>query len=306
MHYHKRPNSLLLRVRRGFRSGVKIFILLLTVASAGFGLFAAAGEFCNIWWIIITIIVITLYSFIHSLIHGYTDHLPDSIVITGSESRYEVYYETKEICEYFNSKTASYFGNDYVDNGVVESWRLRNPKGFIYLSNEKGQPCAALCLFAIEQSFMEQFKKGRVAELDIESNDILDFDGGRKANSLYLPVIVVDEPHAPIGHRRALVMVWALIEYVKKVYGTRRKRVLYAVPINKASTNLLQRLGFNIVSYAQQRKDKHDMYAFEISAQNISTALDRLGDYSRVCSFKLDETLTVTKESKRRIPDGVG
>jgi hypothetical protein len=94
---------------------------------------------------------------------------------------------------------------------------------------------------------MEQFINGRMTEADIEPDDILDVASSRKSRSLYLAAIIVKEPNTQVGHRRACVMVWAVIQYLKRTFGTRRKRTIYAVPVNKSSENLLKGLGFRLL-----------------------------------------------------------
>jgi hypothetical protein len=134
---------------------------------------------------------------------------------------------------------------------------------------------------------MDQFIKGKVADKDIEPDEIMDLAESKKSPKLYLSTMIVKEPNTTLGHRRACVMVWAVIQYLKRVFGTRRKRTIYAVPFNKASENLLNGLGFRRCSFAATRKDRRDLYCFEMTAANVAAVLKRVGDYSNCCSIDL-------------------
>ena len=270
------------------RYGVKVFAALITVLVTILAIVQGVGITCDVRLMLALIGLITLIAICAIFVKCHVNHLPDCIVIDGDrDGRYVLAYETREICKRFNQETTKYFGRDCVDDLLVESWRVKIPEAFIYIENEHREPCAALCIFGLKQSFMEQFIKGRVSEGDIDKDDVLDLSGSKKSDSLYLPVIIVDQPHTPLGHRRALVMVWGAIQYLKKVYGLRRLRTLYAVPVNGASENLLKRFGFQLKSPACTRKDRHDLYALDISKDSVSQALERIGDYSTMCAVRI-------------------
>lgn len=288
MNYRRIKATMLFKARHGVRFGLRLFGALVTALATVFGIIQAGGGTCDVTLILALVGVILAASIVGAFIKGRVDHLPDSIVIENDEDvRYELHYETKEICKKFNQETANYFGRDCIDDLLVESWRTKIPEAFVYLKNQRDEPCAALCVFGLRQSFMEQFLKGRVSECDIDQDDVLDILASKKSDSLYLAVIIVDRPHTPIGHRRALVMVWATIQYLKKIYGLRRGRKIFAVPVNAASENLLKRLGFQIAAHAHGRKDKHDLYALELNKQNVASAFARIGDYSTMCAVRI-------------------
>jgi hypothetical protein len=227
MNYKRTGARLLFRVRHGLHHGGKVFVALTGASGTAFGLINACGVTCNPTYVVSSLTVAALCGLTSAFIKGHINHLPDSIIINDDHDvKYELCYETKDICKYFNQKTAKYFGRDFIDDLVVESWRTKNPSAFIYLKNQHQKPCAALCVFALRHSFMEQFIKGRVAESDIEEEEILDLAASKKSDTLYLAAIIVEQPHTPVGHRRALIMVWGAIQYLNKVYGMRKKRII--------------------------------------------------------------------------------
>ena len=289
MRYRRIKTRFLFKTSYGFRCGAKIFVGLITALATGLGIAQAAGVTVSLAFVVKSLTLIGLISLLYGLIKSRLDHLPDSILIDDDiDVRYELHYEPKNVCKHFNQETAKYFGRDCIDDLAVESWRCKIPEGFIYLKNERGDPCAALCIFGLRRSFIEQFIKGSVSECDIDQDDVLNLQHSKKSDLLYLAVLIVDQPHSPIGHRRALVTVWATIQYLRKVYGFKKRRKLLVVPINPASENLVKRLGFTILSRAGARKDRHDLYAFDLNPENVSKALQRIGDYSGMCAIKLE------------------
>lgn len=302
MNYKRVGSRFAFRLQHCLSSGAKLFGGLFLTCGTVFTLLQAGRYTYQFRYIVLALAASVVISVVYGVWKARIDHLPDVIIVCDDEDKsYELRYETKNICAHFNRESAKYFARgDYVDDVIVEGWRSKNPHAFVYLKNAKGEPCAALCVFSLRDSFIEQFIKGSVAEVDIEPTDVLDLAGSKKARSLYLAVIIVKEPNTSIGHRRACVMVWAVIQYLKRIFGTKKKRMIYAVPVNKSSENLLKGLGFSLLAHASVRKDRHDLYAFEMTATSLAAALRRIGDHSGCCSISLSEsevepTMSVSK-----------
>lgn len=277
---------LALRFRHGWRTAAALSGSLFGAAAIAVALYTSAGKTLPLGTVIAAAISILLVSLFVGVARAKIEHLPDAIAFCdpGDES-YAFLNETLEVCTQFNRETALYFGRDCVADAVVSGWWRKCERGFVYIKNAQGVPCAAACLFALSKSFMEQFKRGNVGDTQIEPEDILSFEECKKSDTLYLSTIIVREPHTQAGHRRAVVMVWAVIQYIKRIYGTKRLRHIYAVPINPASKNLVVRLGFEVVSEAKHRVDRHDLYVLEITREKIDQALNRIGDHARYCSI---------------------
>ncbi|MDX2001739.1 MAG: hypothetical protein SFW35_04880 [Chitinophagales bacterium] len=288
MKYFRKAQSIRYKVLHGLPSGVEIAASVCIVASTTFTILGFFGFTLNKNYFIFFPIGLFIVFIITIYIKGKVEHLPDEIVIEDEdEVCYTLTYETAETCKQFNQETSKYFGTDFLEDPIIETWRLRNPRGFIYIRNMADLPCAAMAIIALENSFFEQFIKGKLSEADIESDDILSFEETKKSINLYLAAIIVKDPHTLKGNRRAIAMVWGLIKYLQKHFNYRKKRKLYAVPINKSSENLLKRFGFVKVGNKESRKDSHDLYVLELTPDNLNRALTRIGDYSNVCKVSL-------------------
>jgi hypothetical protein len=288
MKYKRTRSTIFYKIKRGLGAGAKVFGSLFGACAAAFAYIEISGEHIEPKYVFIILATIGSISLIVSFIKGHISHLADTIIFDNDHDlNYELHYETKVECAFFNRETSQYFGRDFVDDRIVEDWRTKNPQGFLFLKNEHNDACAALCVFALTPSFMEQFIKGRLAEYDLEESDVLSLQDAKKSDSLYLATIIVCQPNSTVGHRRTLALIWGLNQYIKKVYGLRKKRTLYTVPINVASENLVKRLGFQLVGLAQSRKDKHNLYSLELNKTNILVVEQRIGDYSNICSLKI-------------------
>ena len=89
------------------------------------------------------------------------------------------------------------------------------------------------------------------------------------------------------GAKRARVMIWALLDYMKKIYNLRRDRTLFAIAVTKESDRLMRKLNFELVSEAKHRQDKCNMYKYQLTKASWDALLQRIGDFSRMftCRF---------------------
>lgn len=272
------------RVKSGFSAGIKTFVILFGIAGTIITAFAATGKFLSLNILFFIGLACTLISIIVVFVKGQLKHLPDQIILdTGIDKHYVATYCTAENLSEANSLTRPYYHHEYVSDSVAEMWRQKNPKGFVQITNSSGELSACFGVIALEQSFVNQFIKGRVLDNDLKSEDILNPAESKKSLMLYISGVVVRDPESPIGHRRACIMIWAIIEYLRKYYGFQKKRTFYALAVSKQSESLLKKTNFTIASSASQRRDKLNLYSLEMTRDNMAKISQRIGDYSQVC-----------------------
>lgn len=277
------PNFLS-RLKVGFPFGRKALLSSLGVAGTVIGALATTGTVLSFTVIIIIGSVCIILSLFAIIIKGHLEHLPDQIIIDECiDGKYLADYCNADTLKEANILTKPYYGREYVPDIVIEIWHQKNPKGFVHILNSKNELCACFSILGIEQTFMTQFIIGRLIDKDLLSNDVLNFTQTKNSNRLYVSAVVVRNPDSLVGHRRACVMIWAMVKYVKKYFGTREKRNIYALPVSKTSENLVIKCGFKIVSVAENRKDKLNLYNLEINKENLDKIIARIGDYSKMC-----------------------
>jgi hypothetical protein len=278
-----RPN-LIKRFNKGFKSGLNLFLILFTIATGIIGALAITGEVFTLKFFLIVGISIVVVSLLVAFLKGQLVHLPDEIIFEDNiDKEYTADYCTSKTLAQANSITKPYYGSEYVTNEKAESWRQKSPHSFIHIVNKNGKLVASFGIIAIEPSFFSHFLKGRLIDNELESDDILDDSRTKNSNDLYISGVVVRNPDNRIGNRRAVVMVWAMLMYLKKNFGLRKERDIYALAVSKSSENLLKRSGFSIISEANERKDGLNLYHLHFTRLEYNYILDRIGDYSKFC-----------------------
>ncbi len=278
-----RPN-LLMRFRKGFKYGFNTFLIIFTIATGVIGVLAITGEVFTIRFILIVGAMMIFISLFVTFIKGQLIHLPDQIIFEDNiDKEYVADFCTSRTLAQANSITKPYYGSEYVSNDKAEGWRQKSPHSFIHILNNNGKLVASFGIIAIEPSFFSQFLKGRLIDNKLEPDDILDDSRTKNSNDLYISGVVVRNPDNRIGNRRAIVMVWSMLMYLKQNFGLRKEREIYALAVSQSSENLLKRSGFSIISEASERKDSLNLYHLHFTRENYEYILDRIGDYSKFC-----------------------
>ena len=199
----------------------------------------------------------------------------------GIDGVYNVGICDEEALREANALTKPYYRSEYVSDEVAETWRRKNPRGFVSIRNRNGVLCAAFGVLALDESFGKQFVKGRVLDNELEGDDIKGYEESRKSRELYISGVVVRDPEGAQGKRRACVMFWAMVEYLRAIYGVRRRRTIYALAVSKKGEVALRRFGFRVVSRKDTRRDRLNLYSLELNASALSEVAARIGDWSQ-------------------------
>lgn len=281
------PATLCRRVVAGRTTGLTLFLILGTVVGAGMAIYAATGNTITVplaWSIVSACLAIPL---VGAFVRGKLKPLPDSMVDEmGADVPYTCAYCTREHLHEACEMTKPYYAHEYVSGEVAEQWRSANPTGFVELLNKQGELCACFGVLALTDSFRDQFIAGRVTDTQMRGDCILGADESKKSATLYISGVVVRDPSTYLGSKRAFVMVWAIVTYLKNRYGVRKKRTLIAIAANKQSEQFMQRLGFTMISPANQREDKCSMYSFNFSRESAEKLICQLGDMSPMCKWQ--------------------
>ncbi len=278
------PN-ILLRIHNGLAFGFSAFVVL-----AGL-FFAINPPQQNSFWVdkIQTIGIIALIGLFVAYFRGKQKLLPDIMIEElSAENNYSVSFCSQKELREADELTRPLFGKDFISSDQIEQWRLRNEKGFVQISNADGILCACFVILGLEHSFLDQFIAGRVTEHDIDSSVILPFDSMKKEDRIYISGVVVRDPGSYMGAKRARIMFWVMLEYIKMVFGLRKTRTFYGIGLTKESEKLLKTLGFQICCSKTNRKDNSNLYRINLDKKTWTTQLARVGDLSKMVSFEFE------------------
>ncbi|MFX1478231.1 MAG: hypothetical protein ACFFCI_08865 [Promethearchaeota archaeon] len=232
-------------------------------------------------------LLIIVLSIAIAYIRGQMKHIPIEFTEElGNENNYVCQYCTKDKLREACEMTKSLFRDEYVAFDQVEQWRMKNSKAFVEILNSNGQLCACFGILAIEKSFMDQFEKGKVKDTQMHEDNILNFTNSKKSEALYISGVVVRNHSHYIGGKRARVMTWAMLKYLRKLYGFNPVKTLFALAVTKESELLLKNLEFELVMGGKMRVDKCNLYRYQLTKGNWEILENRVGNWSGLCKLK--------------------
>lgn len=280
-----RPN-VFLRIYNGWKVGISTIGTLCTVA--GFLLALTAPQQLNSRIIIIIITATLEIGIVAAYLTGKQKLLPDTIIdeLSG-ENRYSVSFCSQQGLQEADEMTKPLFDRGFIPFDRIEQWRLKNEKGFVQINNSDGVLCACFVILGLEHSFLDQFIAGRVDEHDIDSTVVLPFDSMRREERIYISGVVVREPGSYMGRKRATIMLWSILQYIKRTFKLQKTRTFYAVGLTRESERLLQKLGFQICCDKRSRKDDSNLYRIDLDQKTWTELLTRIGDFSKMVFFDI-------------------
>lgn len=280
---------LLYRIMIGWLDAVRLFAMFIAFFGALFTIALVAAFSVPAVLIAISIAICFLVPSIRLLFLQKLEHLPSDIIFNEhGDDHYTSTYCTTQSLKEANALTRPFYRHEYVSDDVVEQWRLKNSHAFVGVTNSQNTLCASFGILALEYSFFQQFLKGRVTDKELRADDILTLADSKGSSNLYISGVVVRDPIRMIGSRRASVMIWAMLEYLKKVYGVRKTRSIYAIAVNSSSENLLRNCGFTLTQKSDGRKDNLNLYMLDLTISKINNIYTRIGNYSEVCDCIYD------------------
>jgi hypothetical protein len=283
------PPNWWLRLKSGKNFGVGSFLAAIALARFIIPAIESTGIVVTSVYYLCAAFISVCLGFIVAYIRGCTKLLPDSLIDEmNADGQYVCSFcsadKLREACE----MTEPYYGDNFVSADVAEQWRMKDPKAFVQITNSAGELCACFGILALSNSFMDQYIKGKVSDTQLDESCILSLEESKKCSRLYISGVITRDHPKFVAHKRACVMIWAMMAYVKHLFGLRKNRELFAVAVTKDSERILKNFGFKIVSIAKNRRDKHDMYCLNLTKTTWNEMMHKVGDYSAMCEMHFD------------------
>lgn len=284
---HIKPN-VFVRIYNGWKVGISTIVGLSTVG--GFLLALFLPQNYDLYDKITAFLIIISIGIFAAYLRGKQKLVPDIIIdeLSADENSYLVSFCNQQSLREADEMTKPYFGRGFIPFDQIEQWRLINEKGFIQINNTKGILCACFVILGLEHSFLDQFIAGRVTEHDIDSSVILPFDIMKKEERIYISGVVVREPGSYMGRKRASIMLWTMLQYIKRAFGLRKSRTFFALGLTKESEKLLKTMGFQVCCDKTSRKDNSNLYRIDLDKKTWTKLHAKIGDYSKMVSFDID------------------
>ena len=284
MSWKKTPPRLLTRLRLGATPGTAAFLLAIGLLTRATSLWSLSDELGG-WAISGGLVVAIAVGVGIAWLRGRATLLPDTFIDELSdETAYQAEYCTTEQLREACDMTKQHYGNEYVPADVAEQWRLKNPQGFVSITNTAGELCACFGLLALSPSFTDVFYQGQCMDTTLRAADILNPDEAKRSARLYLSGIIVRDAGTHVGHKRARVMLWAALKFYRDCFGLRKKRTIFGLAVTPESERLLETLDFNLVSKRADRLDGYNLYELKITKPAWEKVIKKVGDLSGMCT----------------------
>lgn len=286
--YRKSRKPVFERIQQASKFGAALFASSIFFLAAIIGI---TGYQPNLYLVSIVVAAALVGSFLYGVFRARLIHIPDILirVPAGSTLQGCKFCTAAELAE-ANSLAAACYRRDAIPDELVEQWRLKNPTMYACVLDQAGSLVAALGVMPLTDSFMELFIEGKVVESQIGSKNIHGPNENRKALKLYISGVVVRDPGTQRGQMRASILLWATVQYLVKLYGTHKKRTLYALAATKQGESILKHLNFSVACPASQRLDKHNLYSLEWSRDTLRNVKAMIPDYRLMCTIDLKYT----------------
>lgn len=276
------------RIHNGSSVGIAVMVFFCTVFGFIFTLYKPFQ--LDLLEIVAVFLAIAFLGAISAYFKGHLSFIPPVVIDELSKERhYELSFCDQNSLREADEMTIPYFGNDFIPCEQIEKWRLKNYKGFIHIKNNDGLLCACFVILGLEHTFFEQFIAGRLTEHDIDEKVILDFEDMKKESRIYISGVVVRDPSSYMGAKRARIMLWGMLQYIKDTFGLRKNREFYAVALTRESETLLRNLGFSVSQEKSRRKDNCNLYKITLDKSCWDKLLARIGDMSSMADINTDE-----------------
>lgn len=280
------PN-IFVRIYNGKATGISVFLGVGSVIGLFFAIYKPM--LFDLQQTATTFFIMIVLSSLVAYFRGQQKLLPNTIIDElSTENKYKISFCDNQSLREADEMTKPYFGSGFIPFDKIEQWRLRNTKGFVQITNAESVLCACFVILGLEPSFLDQFIAGRLTEHDMDSNVILPFDEMKKQDRIYISGVVVRNPGLYMGHKRAVVMLWAMLQYIKKIFGLRKARTFYAVGLTNESEKLLNTMGFTLCGNKKNRKDKSNLYRIDLDKNKWNDLIAKIGDYSKMASLEID------------------
>jgi hypothetical protein len=279
MSFKRGPPRLFSRISAGRTYGIATLLGLFTIEGVGVGLLPPG-------WIVGTLAMAIppTVSAAVAYIAGRFEPLPATLI---DELSQDGKYACRP-CNKANLKLACdivrpLFGHDHVDLEILEQWRLRNPQGFMQIENEQHELTACFVILGLRPSFFTQLIEGTVVEAQIEGETVLPMRESKRQSRIYISGVMVRDPKSYIGAKRARVMIYCILKYLRHHYGFDKE--FFAVALNRQSDQLLKSLNFVVVTPHDRRQDHHDFYCLKSTKDTWAGIEKRIGDLGSCCSM---------------------
>jgi hypothetical protein len=157
-----------------------------------------------------------------------------------------------------------YSKDDAVPELILTDWFARNPNGFSTIKRD-GERIGHIDLLPLNDSAFSRFTRGVITEREIRGSELHASEERDLVTNIYVESLAVIPPDGFAAAPAIRHLLFSCMALIERVGNPERIENIIAVAATNEGQRLLQALGFDVLSYAKDRKDRHDLYAVQLA-----------------------------------------
>lgn len=192
--------------------------------------------------------------------------LPPDADLDDINAAYSVEQATRDEIAWIAKLEASvYSTDDAIPERLLREWYSVNPAGFSLVKAAGGHPVGHLDILPLRSATLEALLRGDIVEREIRGDSLYSPRDRSLIKQLYVESIIL-LPSKRLAKAAAIMSVLANIpSIVERVADLNTVERIYAIAATPAGEKLMRRLGFDLLSAGERRKDRHNLFAGEAS-----------------------------------------
>jgi hypothetical protein len=184
---------------------------------------------------------------------------PGQLVSSAVPTKFSFEPATPDELHWIASLEERQFQKDAVPLDILLEWYAANPNGFLIIRDSRQEKIGHLDVLPVREEPFRLFLKGTITELGLRGTSLIGPEARSEARDLYVESVIV------LGDREnrksaVSAMLSSLDDIFAHVAEPANIRYIYGLAATQAGEDFLKRWDFEVVSKAENRKDKHPLY----------------------------------------------
>jgi len=219
-------------------------------------------------------------------------------LLTTESTEYAIDRATEEDIKWIAQLEAEvYSKEDAIPKHILEEWYSANPLGFFVIRLKNGPKIGHLDILPLRPRTLKQFLDGYIVERDIRGDCLYTPEEKEQIRDLYVESIIIRPPKGHTSSKALPYLLSNLLPIVRTICNPNNLEFVYAIAASSAGERLMKRLGFELRSRGEERKDRHPLFVarFAALAENVA----------KICEERFKDRALLDQLAKRDLDKGL-
>lgn len=143
---------------------------------------------------------------------------------------------------------------------ILSAWYRVNPHGFSIMEKEDGERIGHLDILPIKPMAIALLLTGKETEQTITPEMLYAPAERTRITAIYIESIIIKDSNRELQARALFALLTDFTALVSRICDVEQVSEVYQIPITAKGERMMQKLGFRLVSPADERVDKHPLY----------------------------------------------